>query len=269
MFKLALAASLLSALVSSVHGHGYVQEIASGSTKWTGYLPYSDPYYNPVPQRVVRTIPGNGPITDLSLIDVQCNEWSEGGVVGSAPAPIYATVAAGSKLALNWTTWPSSHVGPMITYMARAPSDITKWNPGTSAVWFKVAESGLSNGKWAATDLLTVSNSIYTFTIPPKLKAGQYIIRHEIIALHSAYAYPGAQVYPSCIQVQVTGSGTALPTSFVSFPGAYTASTPGIVFDAYKGATVRFCPWSCFSYTHRGSLQTYPIPGPAVWTGGN
>ncbi|KAF8884529.1 glycoside hydrolase family 61 protein [Infundibulicybe gibba] len=253
MFKSAVALAFFSAIVS-VRGHGYVQEISSGSTKYTGYLPYTDPYYNPVPQRIVRKLPGNGPITDLSLIDVQCNGWSEGGVIGSAPAPIYGTFAAGSQLGLNWTTWPDSHMGPMITYMARAPSDITKWSPGTSAVWFKVAQTGkTSDGKWAATDLLTASKSIYTFTIPPKLKAGQYIIRHEIIALHAAYTYPGAQVYPSCIQIQVTGSGTALPTSFVSFPGAYTATTPGIVFDAY---------------TNTGTT-VYPIPGPAVWTGGN
>lgn len=90
--------------------------------------------------------------------------------------------------------------GPMITYMARAPSDITKWSPGTSyvhqpaygllahkdastssAVWFKVHQLGkTSDGKWAATDLLTASKSIYTFTIPAKLKAGQYLIRHEM-----------------------------------------------------------------------------------------
>ncbi|KDR72253.1 hypothetical protein GALMADRAFT_229076 [Galerina marginata CBS 339.88] len=249
--KTTLAIAFFSTLAVSVQGHGYVQDIVSGSTHFTGYLPYQDPYYNPPPQRIVRKIPGNGPVTDLSLIDLQCNGYTGGGVAGSAPAPIYATVAAGSQLALNWTTWPDSHVGPMITYMARAPSDITKWSPGTSAVWFKVAQSGkTSDGKWAATDLLTASKSIYTFTIPPKLKAGQYIVRHEIIALHSASTYPGAQVYPGCIQIQVTGSGTALPTSFVSFPGAYTASTPGIVFDVYTSAT-------------------YPIPGPAVWTGGN
>lgn len=91
----------------------------------------------------------------------------------------------------------------MITYLARASSDITKWQPGTeyvhhaharrplsrvdhscallSAVWFKIAESGkTADGKWAATDLLTATNSIYTFTIPPKLQPGQYIIRHEM-----------------------------------------------------------------------------------------
>ncbi|KAI0075624.1 glycoside hydrolase [Panus rudis PR-1116 ss-1] len=247
---LTLVSALLSLTVYTltVSAHGYVQDIVVGSTHYTGYLPYSDPYYNPPPQRIVRKIPGNGPVTDLSLIDVQCNGYTDGGQPGSAPAPIFATVAAGSQVHLNWTTWPDSHVGPIITYMAKAPSDITKWQPGNAAVWFKVAESGkTADGKWAATDLLTASNSIYTFTIPPKLAPGQYIIRHEIIALHAAWTYPGAQVYPSCIQVQVTGSGSALPTSgLVSFPGAYTATTPGIVYDAYQ------------------NTSAYPIPGPPV-----
>lgn len=129
------------------------------------------------------------------------------------------------------------------------------------AVWFKVAQSGkTAAGLWAATDLLTASNSIYSFTIPAKLKPGQYIIRHEmsvllwcnstysdfffliIIVLRftlvstasildkppydswiQAYEYPGAQVYPSCIQVQVTGSGTAVPpaSALVAFPGKF------------------------------------------------
>jgi hypothetical protein len=46
------------------------------------------------------------------------------------------------------------------------------------AVWFKVAEEGYKNGKWAATDVLTgENNSIARFTIPASLKAGQYLIR--------------------------------------------------------------------------------------------
>src|ERR1700742_4472249 len=90
-----------------------------------------------------------------------------------------------------------------------------------------------------------------------------HFIRHEIIALHEAYEYPGAQFYPSCIQLQVTGSGTALPTSFVSFPGAYTPTTPGIVFDVY---TSKFSPNSHLVIYQLCFLDTsaYPIPGPAV-----
>lgn len=134
------------------------------------------------------------------MLSVQCNGYTEGGVVGSLPAPIYATAAAGDEVQLHWTTWPDSHVGPMITYMAKAPSDITAWQPGTrfvltlelfthlcsyktffSAVWFKVAEAGkTSAGLWASTDLLTASGSTYTFTIPKTLKAGQYLVRHEM-----------------------------------------------------------------------------------------
>ncbi|KAI0782117.1 glycoside hydrolase family 61 protein F [Abortiporus biennis] len=250
---LSLTTALASLAFREVSAHGYVQDVVIGSTHYTGYLPYTDPYYNPPPERIIRKIPGNGPVTDLSLIDVQCNGYSDGGVIGSAPAPLFATVAAGSQVNLNWTTWPDSHIGPMITYLAQAPRDITQWSPGNGAVWFKIAEAGkTTDGKWAATDILTANDSIYTFTIPKNLKAGQYIVRHEIIALHAAWTYPGAQVYPSCIQIQVTGSGTAFPTSgLVSFPGAYTATTPGIVYDAYQ------------------NTSAYPIPGPAVWTGGN
>ena len=45
-----------------------------------------------------------------------------------------------------------------------------------------------------------------------------------------ANQYPGVQFYPVCVQVEVTGEGTAFPTSFVSFPGAYTPDTPGMIF---------------------------------------
>ena len=41
-------------------GHGYVQEVDIGSDKYTGYLPYTDPYTSPQPKRIIRKIPGNG-----------------------------------------------------------------------------------------------------------------------------------------------------------------------------------------------------------------
>lgn len=75
-----------------------------------------------------------------------------------------------------------------------------------------------------------------TYTIPSCLAAGYYLVRHETIALHSAYQYPGAQVYPGCHQLQVTGGGSTRPSSgLVSFPGAYRGTDPGITYDAYKG----------------------------------
>ncbi|KAK6352834.1 Esterase/lipase/thioesterase [Orbilia brochopaga] len=245
-YSIVLAAS--SALAPLVSAHGYVDPAVINGVTYPGWNPNVDPYLSPTPQRIFRKIPGNGPVIDLSLIDVQCNGYTDGGFA-TAPAPISASVAPGSTISLKWTTWPDSHKGPVITYMAKCPGSCSSYSPGTAKVWFKVAEAGKSSsGVWATTPLET--NTPYTFKIPTGLAPGNYIVRHEIIALHAAYSYPGAQVYPSCFQVTVTGSGTRSPpsSSLVSFPGAYTGSTPGITFDIYQ------------------NNGPYPIPGPALWT---
>ncbi|TEB39530.1 glycoside hydrolase family 61 protein [Coprinellus micaceus] len=253
---LSSASLAILSLVAYVAAHGYVQELTLGANLYTGYLPYYDPYHVPTPQRIVRRIPSNGPVEDLTSIDLQCHGWSEGGIVGSKPAPLVGTIAAGQTIHFNWTTWPDSHKGPLLTYMARVPAgtDITKWEPGTKAVWFKIDHVGKDqNGKWTAVDALTGPNTVYSVRIPPKLKPGQYLVRHEILALHGAFNYPGVQAYPSCTQIEVTGSGNALPVEgLVAFPGAYTPETPGIVYDIYTHPT-----------------NAYPIPGPKAWTGGN
>lgn len=90
------------------------------------------------------------------------------------------------------------------------------------------------------------AGAVVQYTIPTCLAPGYYLVRHETIALHAAWSYPGAQIYTGCHQLQVTGSGTTRPTSLVSFPGAYAGSDPGITYDAYKA-------------------QTYTIPGPALF----
>ncbi|KAI5803940.1 glycoside hydrolase family 61 protein F [Geopyxis carbonaria] len=244
MHSLTLFTILASA--ASVLGHGYVSDATIGGTTYSGMLPYTDPYYNPVPERIFRAIPGNGPVEDLTSVDMQCNGYQNS---GSAPAALSATVAAGSTISLHWTTWPDSHHGPVITYMAKCSGTCKTYNPGTAAVWFKVAHEGKrSDGTWASDDFIT--GKAYSFKIPSTLAAGEYIVRHELVALHSAYSYPGIQFYPSCFQLVVTGGGSATgPSSKVAFPGAYTATSPGIVYDIYQGT------------------GTYTIPGPAVWTG--
>jgi hypothetical protein len=50
--------SLLFATATTVLGHGFVQEVVTSSGTYTGYLPYSDPYTSPAPERVIRKIPG-------------------------------------------------------------------------------------------------------------------------------------------------------------------------------------------------------------------
>lgn len=66
--------------------------------------------------------------------------------------------------------------------------------------------------------------------IPKTLAPGNYLIRHEIIALHLATQRGGAEFYPSCAQLRVGGSQTGRPAEneLVSFPGAYSDNDPGI-----------------------------------------
>ncbi|EEB93302.1 hypothetical protein MPER_08065 [Moniliophthora perniciosa FA553] len=128
-----------------------------------------------------------------------------------------------------------------------------------------------------------------TFTIPKNLPDGQYLLRAEHIALHSASSFGGAQFYLGCAQVEVTGGGKLLlllriiPSTNVSFrchrkrnswhgllvanfdqeanyyiligplvsiPGVYTGNEPGILINIYYPIPT--------SYTQ---------PGPAVWSG--
>jgi hypothetical protein len=69
-------------------------------------------------------------------------------------------------------------------------------------------------------------------TILGPTETARYLLRAEIIALHAASSYPGAQLYMECAQIAVTGGGNGNPAT-VSFPGAYKGTDPGIKFQLY------------------------------------
>ncbi|KAF1995350.1 lytic polysaccharide monooxygenase [Amniculicola lignicola CBS 123094] len=243
----------LSACIGLAAAHGFVQNATIGGKE---YDPYQDIYMSPRPQRISREIQGNGPVQDVTLTDLECGGYAAGGHPGSAPAPLHAPAAAGSSVNLRWTLWPESHQGPMITYMARCPdSGCQNYETKGAAVWFKIHEDGLHSTNadwlknvWGVTPLISYPNSGYTYKIPKCLKAGYYIVRHETVSLHGAYDVGGAQFYPGCHQLQVTGSGTTVVKSdLVSFPGAYKANDPGVLYDQYN-------------------QKPYTVPGPKVFT---
>lgn len=78
-------------------------------------------------------------------------------------------------------------------------------------------------------------------------------MRHEIIALHSAGNENGAQNYPNCINVKISGSGNAHPCKSGADcrlgTALYKSNDPGILINIYT------------------TLSSYKIPGPAVWSG--
>jgi cellulase len=172
--------------------------------------------------------------------------------LSATPGQAYATVAAGGTVELQWTTWPSTHHGPVITYLANCNGDCTTVDK-TTLLFNKIDAAGLVNdnsnpGYWAA-DQLEASNNTWTVTIPSTIAPGNYVLRHEIIALHVAEAVDGAQNYPQCVNLQVTGSGTDELTSGTLGEELYTPTDPGILVNIYA------------------TLSSYLIPGPAPLNG--
>ncbi|KAG8880352.1 hypothetical protein FRB97_000889, partial [Tulasnella sp. 331] len=121
------------------------------------------------------------------------------------------------------------HLGPVIAYMAAVPSALQ--TDVTGLKWFKIWEDGFDGTNWGVTRLYA-AKGLQNFTIPSCIPSGNYFVRAEIIALHAASSYPGAQLYMECAQINVTGGGSASPAT-VSFPGAYAGTDPGITIDIY------------------------------------
>ncbi|KAF7288381.1 CBM1 domain-containing protein [Mycena chlorophos] len=251
-----------------------------GTLSVNAHTIFQEAYVNGVDQghlTGIRVPDYDGPITDVTsngtvhpplctrrfdemkILDLICN----GGINPyHQPLPnTTITVPAGSQFTAEWhhtldgadPSDPSdpidpSHKGPVITYLAQIPNALQ--SDVTGLKWFKIYEAGLvnpANQTWAVDDLIANKGKV-TFTIPECIPAGQYLLRHEIIALHSATAYPGAQFYMECAQIVITGGGSAQPAT-VSFPGAYHSTDPGITVNIYYPL-----------------LTNYTIPGPDVFT---
>jgi len=204
----------------------------------------------------------DGPITDVTTEYIACN----GGPNPTTASSDIINVKAGDTVQATWRhTLTStaanddvyvvdpSHKGPVMAYMKKvtdATSDV-----GYGDGWFKISEAGLNTATqdWATTDLIA-NGGVQSITIPSCLEDGQYLLRPELIALHSAASKEGAQFYLECAQINVSGgTGTANPST-VSLPGAYAATDPGILINIYS------------------TLTTYTIPGPTPFVcgaGGN
>lgn len=197
----------------------------------------------------IRSPPSNDPVKDMTSTDLVCN------VAGGTPVTDFVSAAAGDSITFEWyhdnrgdDIIASSHKGPVITWIAEYFEDA-----GASATWTKIAEAGYDSSAktWATDDLITAKGKA-DFTLPSNLKAGKYMLRQEIIALHEAdtcfatAGSRGAQFYPSCVQFEVTGSGTATPDEAFDLTSSYSCDVPGIEFNLY------------------GSFTSYEIPGPAA-----
>ncbi len=89
-----------------------------------------------------------------------------------------------------------NHFGPVMVYMSKVDDATTADGSGS---WFKIDEFGYdSSSKTWGTDLLNKNCGKREFKIPSKIPAGDYLVRAEAIALHTAGQTGGAQFYMSC-----------------------------------------------------------------------
>ncbi|GLI73878.1 hypothetical protein PoHVEF18_002109 [Penicillium ochrochloron] len=231
-----------------VAGHGYVSGAVVDGTYYGGYLVTQYPYTSSPPE----TIGWSETATDLGFVDG--SSYASSDIIchkGAKNAAISAPVKAGGSVELQWSEWPESHHGPVITYLANCNGDCSSVDK-TTLKFFKIDEAGLiddSNvpGTWASDNLISNNNS-RTITIPSSIEAGNYVLRHEIIALHSAGNTDGAQNYPQCFNLKVTGGGSDSPSGTLG-TALYKDTDPGIKVNIYQ------------------SLSSYTIPGPALYTG--
>ncbi|CAZ84655.1 unnamed protein product [Tuber melanosporum] len=235
--------SVLGAATGSL-AHGLVSQLLIDGTLYDNFNPFFDVYQNPKPQRIGWTTPNNGPAEDITAAGIVCG-------VGSTAGSLSAPAACGSSIKFFWTPWPDSHRGPTMTYLAKCPgTDCTTADP-TTLDWFKIDHAGLNpDGTWIS-DTIIADNNTRTVTIPSDIAPGPYLLRHELLALHSAFDPNGAQFYPMCANLQINGTGSAVPTNTVKFPGAYSPTDPGILINI-----------------HYPAVKNYTIPGPAPYVPG-
>ena len=231
-----------------VAGHGYVSGAVVDGTYHGGFIVDTYNYETDYPDN----IGWYEDATDLGFVDG--SSYSDSDIIchkDGKPGAISASVKAGGDVELQWTDWPESHHGPVITYLANCNGDCSSVDK-TKLEFFKIDAAGLiddSNvpGTWATDNLISNNNS-YTVTVPSSIESGNYVMRHEIIALHSAGETNGAQNYPQCINLKVTGGGSDSPSGTLG-TALYKNTDAGIKINIYE------------------SMSSYTMPGPALYTG--
>lgn len=156
------------------------------STNIASFNPYNSPEGQSTIQREWDTY---NPILDPSLQIMQCND-------PGAAAQEIATIASGDDITAYWNEWPHT-IGPLIVWMVACPGDCASI---PSDGWFKIDQAGLISGNipdgvWGQAQMINNNNS-WTTTIPSALAPGNYLIRHELISIHTSNE---PQFYPEYV----------------------------------------------------------------------
>ncbi|GAW07167.1 glycoside hydrolase family 61 protein [Lentinula edodes] len=224
-----------------VSAHGWLGSVTVGTQTFVGNVPNASPTGT-----VIRQIDDVDPVKGASNAFLNCGQNAQ-------LASDVAEANPGDTVAFTWVNGDDGpwvhNAGPMQTYMTSCGSQSCSSFDSSTASWFKIQEQGriTPGGDWAMSLMNTGAPA--NVTIPSNIAPGNYIIRHELIALQIAQTEGGAEFYPACVQLKVGGTGTGTPSEdeLVQLPGAYSDTDPGILVDVYSNPDA-----------------DYVFPGPAV-----
>ncbi|KAK7919967.1 hypothetical protein PG985_007989 [Apiospora marii] len=247
--------TVLTALAgaASVAAHGHISSVTAGGQTFKGFDPTAAPF-GPQPDSVTWS---NGATDNGFVLSSAVNDPDIICHLDAANAKLSVPVAAGESVELTWNQWLESHKGPVIDYLADCGGDCATVDK-TTLKFFKIAEGGQLSlgagggqlGRWADDEL--IDNGLkWTVEIPASIKPGNYVLRHELIALHEGMQDGKAQMYPQCVNLEISGSGTESPAG-VAGTALYKASDEGLKYNIYNDE----------------QSPTYKIPGPALFAAG-
>lgn len=227
------------ALAPLIAAHGAVTSYIIGGVTYPGYEGFAPASS---PKTIQYQWPDYNPTMTVDDVKMRCN--------GGTSADLSAPVKAGENVTAVWRQWTHAQ-GPVMVWMYRCGGDFSACN-GTGKGWFKIDEMGLwgnnlNSDNWGTAIIL--KNLKWSSRIPANLYPGNYLIRHELLALHQSNT---PQFYAECAQIVVSGSGTAYPPSDyrLTIPVYAPQSDPGVTVDIYMGGKT-----------------TYTPPGGRVWSG--
>lgn len=187
----------------------------------------------------LRTPNNNNPVQDVNSNNMICGQsgYTSQSVLNVAPGDRIGSwwqhVIGGPQFSGDPDNpIAKSHKGPVMAYLAKVDNAASTGINGLK--WFKIWEDSFDTGsrKWGVDNMINNGGWTY-FNLPQCIAPGQYLLRMEILALHSAKTQGQAQFYQGCAQINVSGSGSFSPSSSVSFPGAYKANDPSILINIY------------------------------------